>query len=305
MHIWKRVGVCVLGVFLAGVSTGHAFLEDLCQPRRLADGTLSWCVRPECPVEEAFPNRACVVQLADFATIKPGRSMIHHDSTYFLAQAVGFRADVAYWIAAYNEVTDYAQYAPIDQCGVEASSRNSGASFISAKFNGFQRTNLNTDGPLDHYIVNFSPSGEGLDVHGAGGVQALYPFHYPKPGYPLQIEDTYQKTLANLRQWGMMRSSDPGLLCTVGLTETTPEGKRCMTGGRIQGNVPIILHGPAGIPLNIPIGRKVLDYVQPKRTDTPRITYYEALQSYLDDPARTTGTLYLAPKPEPVPVSCT
>src|SRR5687768_2057924 len=79
MHIWKKVGLCVLAVLLAGVSPGSAFLEDLCLPRRLADGTLSWCVRPDCPVEELFPNRACAVQLADFATIQPGRSMIHHD----------------------------------------------------------------------------------------------------------------------------------------------------------------------------------------------------------------------------------
>jgi hypothetical protein len=41
----------------------------------------------------------------------PGRSMLHHDSTYFL---------VAYWIAAYNEVADYTQYVPIDRCGLQA-----------------------------------------------------------------------------------------------------------------------------------------------------------------------------------------
>lgn len=303
MRTWKQVVVCAVAILFGSAGPGYAFLEDLCQPRRAANGVLSWCVRPKCPVGEVFPNRACVSQLADFATIKPGRSMVHMDSTYFLAQALGYRADVAYWIAAYNEVTDYSQYAPIDQCGVQASAKNSGASFISAQFNGFVRTNAKTDGPLDHYIVNFSPNGQGTDVHGAGGVQSLYPFHYPRPGYPVRIDDTYQKTLANLRQWGMLRGTEPGVLCTVGLTQTAADGTTtCMTGGTIRGNVPVIMRGPTGIPLNVPTGKKVLNYVQNRRTDPPQITYYEALQSYLDDPAKTTGTLYLDPTPGPVPV---
>jgi hypothetical protein len=255
------------------------------------------------------------VQLADFATIKPGRSMIHMDSTYFIAQALGFRADVAYWIAAYNEVTDYTQYVPIDQCGVQAANANtiangmtqqtkanSGANYITAQFNGFQRTNLNTDGPLDHYIVSFSPNGQGTDVHGAGGVQALYPFYYPRPGYPLHIDDVYQKTLANLRQWALLRTADPGLLCTVGLTTTSADGTtNCLTGATITGAVPVILRSDRGIPINVPTGKKVLNYVAVKN-GTPQITYYDELRSYLDDPAKTTGTLWLDATPEPVPV---
>ena len=63
------------------------------------------------------PNTACPAQVIEFATVMPGRSMVHADSTYFIALALGYRSDVAYWIAAYNEVTDYAQYVPIDQCG--------------------------------------------------------------------------------------------------------------------------------------------------------------------------------------------
>ncbi len=299
----KRLILTALLVLSAGTSPLYAFLEDLCLPRRNKQGALTWCVTPNCPVEQLNPNRACAIQLADFATIQPGRSMIHMDSTYFIAQALGYRADVAYWIAAYNEVTDYTQYVPIDQCGVRASNTNSGASYISAQFNGFQRTNLDTDGPLDHYIVNFSPNGQGTDVHGAGGVQALYPFHYPRPGYPVRIDDVYQKTLANLRQWAMLPTTDPGILCTVGLTETTSDGTtRCITGSTITGSVPIIMRSERGIPINVPTGKKVLNYYQPSRNATPEITYYDQLQSYLDDPAKTTGKLWLDATPTPVPV---
>ena len=266
---------------------------------------LSYCIRPTCPGPDR-PNRACPAQTLDFATIKPGRSMIHADSTYFIAQALGYRADVAYWIAAYNEVADYSQYVPIDQCGVQAANQNAidnqtteqtspntGRDYITAFFNGFKRTNRQTDGPLDHYLVSFSPNGQGTDVHGAAGVQALYPFHYPQPGYPVHIDDTYQKTLYNLRQWGMLPTRDSGLLCTVGLTNSAGTG--CLA-GTISGTVPLILQSSKGIKINVPAGKKVLNI------DNNATVYYEQLESYLNDPARTTGKLWKEPIPVPVPV---
>jgi hypothetical protein len=124
-------------------------------------------------------------------------------------------------------------------------------------------------------------------------VQALYPFHYPRPGYPLHIDDTYQKTLANLRQWAMIATNDPGLVCTVGLTASPTT---CVSGVNITGNVPLINASPRGIPLSIPAGKKVLN-LSNGVTD-----YYDKLESYLNDKSKTTGTLYLAPNPGPVPV---
>jgi hypothetical protein len=301
--------IAVVAIFTA--AQAHAFLEDLCLPRKASDGKLSWCLSPNCAVPTQ-PNRACPQQVIDFATIQPGRSMIHADSTYFIAQALGYRADVAYWIAAYNEVTDYAQYVPIDQCGVQAanlnaiqgqktlqSAPNSGRDYITANFNGFQRTNVATDGPLDHYVVPFSPNGEGTDVHGAGGVQALYPFHYPRPGYPARMDDSYQKTIANLRKWGMLASSDPGLLCTVGLL--TDDGTACLTGATISGAVPMIMpnpiiQNPPTVVINVPAGKKVLD------SSTDPMTYYDQLGAWLADPKKTTGKLWMSPTPTPVPV---
>ncbi len=290
----QRVAV-TLGVLLVVATSADAFLEDLCQPRQKGQGVLSWCVRPRCPPPFSA-NRACPAQLLDFATIKPGRSMVHADSTYFIAQALGYRADVAYWIAAYDEVADYGQYLPLDQCGVQASTQNSGAPYISAAFNGFVRTNRNTDGPLDHYVVSYSPNGQGTDVHGAGGVQALYPLHYPQPGYPVHIDDTYQKTLANMRQWAMLPTRDPGLLCTVGLTSSS--GSECLSGIDITGTVPLIMRSGVGIKLDVPAGMKVLNF----DTDTGALTYYPQLGAYLDDPQKTTGKLWKEPVPTPVPV---
>src|ERR1043166_2896896 len=286
------VAICLLIAFTT-TQSASAFLEDLCLPRPNAKGKakLSWCLNPICAVPPP-PNMSCPAQVIEFATIMPGRSMIHADSTYFIALALGYRSDVAYWIAAYNEVTDYAQYIPIDQCGVQAANvnsingqrtmqtaPNSGRDYITAYFNGFQRTNLNTDGPLDHYTVAFSPNGQGTDVTGAGGVQALYPLHYPTPGYPVHIDDTYQKTLANMRAWGMLASSDPGLLCTVGLTT---DSSTCLSGWTITGAVPLIMRIQRGFQMNVKTGPKVLDYQQIKN-NPPVITYYDQLGTWLTE----------------------
>src|ERR1043165_1096198 len=290
-----RIRIAIaLSCLLVIAPSANAFLEDLCQSRTPGPRTLGYCVRPVCPASFS-ENRACPAQLLDFASVKPGRSMIHADSTYFIAQALGYRADVAYWITAYNEVTDYTQYKPLDQCGNEASADNSGRNYVSAQFNGFQRTNINTDGPLDHYGVNFSPNGDGTDVHGAGGVQSLYPLHYPRPpGYPVHIDDVYQKTLANMREWVMRAGPEPGTLCTVGLT--TSDGAGCLT-GTINGTVPVIMKSTKGIAFSVPAGKKVLNWVSDTDYD-----YYEALGAYLKDKNKTTGTLWKDPNSDSVPV---
>src|SRR3954451_18987846 len=162
------IAICLLIAFTT-TESASAFFEDLCLPRPNAKGKakLSWCLNPMCVVPPQ-PNMACPAQIAEFATVMPGRSMLHADSTYLIALALGYRSDVAYWIAAYNEVTDYAQYVPIDQCGEQAANMNAinglktlqtapntGRDYITASFHGFQRTNTATDGPLDHYTVPF------------------------------------------------------------------------------------------------------------------------------------------------------
>jgi len=287
----NRGAVLLVLATLFLTARAHAgFYEDLCLPRPGVSGPLSWCLQPY-PNNWQNYNRATPRQVADFLTVQPGRSMIHHDSTYFIAQALGYRPDVAYWIAAYNEVADYAQYVPIDQCGVQASTSNSGGQYITAMFNGFQRTNTLTDGPLDHYVVNYSPNGQGTDVHGAGGVQSLYPLYYPRPGYPERIDDTYQKTLANMRQWAMIPSDDPGLLCTVGLTD----GDKCLEGS-INGTVPLLLRStkPPLATITAAAGKKMLNY-----NSSTDYAYYTELGEYLRN---SQGRLWLEETPVPVPV---
>jgi hypothetical protein len=292
----------VLAVILTitWASPSWAFLEDLCVSQ---DHKIRTCIQPDeaCKIKPG-PNSVCPAQFQQSIAMVfknlPGRSMVHADATYFLAQAVGYRADVAYWIAAYNEVADQTQYAPIDQCGNQATATNSGKSFMSLQFNGFQRTNVKLDGPLYHYVIPFSPGGNGTDAHGTGGARALYPFHLPAPGYPQKIDDVYQGTLYNLRQWAMRGESGPGLLCAAGLTEPNGRshfsGASCLRDVSIAGPVPLIATSRVGPKITAHAGPKILDNSQGDVT-------YEELGNWLKDRKRTSGTLWKDPASASVP----
>lgn len=285
---------------LTSATPSWAFLEDLCVS---PDHKIRSCIEPNeaCKIKPG-PNAVCPAQLQQsFAMVfrhSPGRSMVHADATYFLAQAVGYRADVAYWIAAYNEVADQTRYAPIDQCGNQATATNSGKNFVTLQFNGFQRTNVKLDGPLYHYVVPFSPGGDGRDAHGANGVRALYPLHSPAPGYPQAIDDVYQGTLANLRQWAMRADSSAGLLCAAGLTEPNGPshfgGANCLRDVSIQGAVPLIARSSVGPNITAHSGPKILDNSQGEVT-------YEQLGNWLKDGKRTSGALWKDPASTSVP----
>jgi hypothetical protein len=281
-------------------SPSRAFLEDLCVSQ---DHKIRTCIEPNdaCKIKPG-PNSICPAQFQQSLTMVfrhlPGRSMVHTDATYFLAQAVGYRADIAYWIAAYNEVADQTRYAPIDQCGNQATATNSGKNFITLRFNGFQRTNIKLDGPLYHYDIPFSPGGDGRDAHGVSGVRALYPFHSPAPGYPQEIDDVYQGTLSNLRQWAMRRDSGAGLLCAAGLTEPNGPshfgGAACLRDVSIEGPVPLIARSRIGPKITAHSGPKILD------NSKTEVTYQE-LGNWLKDGKRSSGTLWKDPASTSVP----
>lgn len=92
----------------------------------------------------------------------------------------------------------------------------------------------------------------------------------------------------------MLPGDNPGLLCTVGLTEGN---EQCLT-GTIQGIVPFIMQSPnPGAQISVPAGRKVLNYNSATDFD-----YYEQLGAYLKDPNKTTGKLWMDREPRPVPV---
>lgn len=121
MSVASRVRQLLL-CCLAAIATTPvwAFSEDLCWQ---ADGSGVTSCTPlpaECePVGTSSP--ACLTRAtAVFAAVRNfahARSSVHVDATYLMAQAIGFPAEDAYWIAAYDEAVDLGSYEPVDLQG--------------------------------------------------------------------------------------------------------------------------------------------------------------------------------------------
>lgn len=229
-----------------------AFSEDLCA-RSSADRSVTWitdCMQSATCAPGSSNTGACYVNVmwdAGQATARGnGRSMLHMDSTYILAQAVGFRWDIAYWLAAYDEVTDLGEYVPFDRCGARLTDETLWAEPI----NGFQRTDASHGGFGYHFVTAFSQTGNGRDL---AGVTGLYP----------DVSDTlHEGMLSHLRRWAY--EGAPGAstapMCTNGFTARAPSSaapymnRACYdplpgTGSQlIRGEVPLFTPGGTRAP---------------------------------------------------------
>lgn len=186
----------------------HAFAEDVCY---LPDGGgIDNCVPlpPSCEpagtVSAQCRADALRVVRAQGNTFVGGRSTIHADVSHLLAQAVGFSADSAYWIAAYNEATDLGTFTPYDMNGLPVP-----GGWTTATLDGLERTNFADGGVLFHF---HAPRNGGWDR--------------PSPtidGLEPDVHDADSEVfLANLRSWALDASSVPQ--CTAGLTAPTEAG---------------------------------------------------------------------------------
>jgi len=213
-----------------------AFAEDLCYLP--AGAGLVNCGDVRCvPGDDSLRCRTnALVQAARTLPITTGgRSMVHTDATFYLAQAVGFTAEEAYWIAAYDEATDLGQYVPHSQEGVplvdvEACAESTTAppecGLVTAVIDGVSRLNVPTGGAFFHFVLVHT----GTDPTPLPGIDGRHP----------DPEDAFAEIrLANLRRWvyGL------GPNCVAGITAESPDGDhasadRCFE--RADGRTPVV-----------------------------------------------------------------
>ena len=176
-------------------ATAHAFAEDIC----FEETGLSNCNDLSCqPGDYSVPCRAQAV--ADGAAIATGaaegRSTLHTDATFFLAQAAGYSADYAYWIAAYDQAIDLKQYVHRDVCGEEMASEYS--TVFAA---GLERVSLATGGWCTHMSLPYNAAGTPVP-----GIDGMEP----------DVHDHHHETLLyNTRNWAFAGDD----LCVLGLTD--------------------------------------------------------------------------------------
>jgi hypothetical protein len=195
----------VCAALLGRAATARAFAEDICYPE--GGGTAFDCspLPAACyPVGSVSP--ACRAAAVAAFTVEGGtgtlaRSMIHADATYLLAQAAGFAQMDAYWIAAYDEVTDYGSFVPHDLEGNVVG----GTTYQTVELTGMMRTNTATGGVIFHFVTPYSASGSHPDVNGL----------YPDPEDP-----SVEVTLSSLRSWAVEDNGGTGAvpMCLGGIT---------------------------------------------------------------------------------------
>src|SRR5215468_4746776 len=144
------------GAILIPARDAAAFAEDLCYAP--GGGPLANCgPLPEVCRPAGTDTAACqvalIVEVARQRNASDGgRSSVHTDVTFLLAQAVGFSATDAYWIAAYDESADLGAFEIRDN----DSRPVGGGALATANVSGLVRTDAMSGGVLLHVIAPYN-----------------------------------------------------------------------------------------------------------------------------------------------------
>lgn len=250
MNTSIRVMAWLVGAAALSPGWSWGFAEDVCW---LPDGAgvTSCTPLPDACLPVGTTSNACrsAAVAANAAAQQYGeaRSSVHVDATYVMAQAVGFSADDAYWIAAYDQVADLGSFEPVDLAGVPVGD----GALATATLDGIVRTNLPSGGLFFHFV---SPRNGGSATVPA--VDGLHP----------DVEDgDTEGFLVHLRSWALAGSGTTRPACTDGLTVATADGlslgASCFAraaGGDATITGSIALFGPTASPFVVSTGPQTI-----------------------------------------------
>jgi hypothetical protein len=256
----------------------HAFGEDLCYP--VGGGPIVSCgPLPDACQPVPTSTDACKQAIitedgnAQSGIYAEGRSTVHVDSVYYIAQALGFSPIDAYWIAAYDGTVDTGEFSPYDN----NSTIYGNGQYATADLTGIERGDLNSGGILLHFIAPYN--------HG---------LQQPPPnvnGLTPNPQDTAtEPTLANWRAWAMTGS----VACTAGLTVQTADGNygtgpACFASGTpIRGTISAL--GNAAVPFATATGLQIIE--DPDHGAQVLSSHFAAVIA--TDGAHTTSATHLA-----------
>lgn len=232
-----------------------------------------------------------------------GRSMIHTDTTYYLAQVIGFTPEEAYQIAIYDESADMGQYKAFDQQGKALLTdeeikncnknrlNNEKCWLITPMLSGVQKFNGKTGGMLFHLPARFDD--QPTEPH-------IYPTNY-------LLTPHLDKYIASLKDWAFGKYS---YTCVGGVTDKLG---RCLSNEKnlktIHGHVPFFAVDVVSIVrINAILGEQIInegstiiyssqinDYVKPHNGDFAKLgLFLHALQDRYSH-HRCSDSSYIAP----------
>jgi hypothetical protein len=295
----KSAVVCAMAVLMTLCLRGspaHAFGVDVCynSPDAGID-LIRNCIGVEerCRTSDLEPALQVACRVAATADSLSGltggneiigaRSLLHSDSTYLMAQLIGFTPWQAYQVMIYNEATDQSDYFPFDQDGrqmlddeqIAACRRNWGTAMprhclaITPVLNGIYKFNDEAGGMLLHLHARFSPNG-------AAPPAIEFPADY------LSSENApYEPLINNLRDWAFDRRADA---CVAGIVVRNRASDRATARCEVRDRViksPQSFFAPGVSQLQIPFASQLGTLVANKDERGTVLASDRSLQNYI------------------------
>lgn len=199
------VAAMYVGALASQPGRADAFAEDICymnQGQGNAGGAVSCNPLPTACTPAGTQSSACLTAaLAVFGASTAGRvdarSTVHTDATHLLAQAVGFSATDAYWIAAYDEAVDLGVFQPRNFSGQQVGTATS-------NIDGFVRVNAGVGGTYFHF-----------NAPRTAGTNGLHP----------EAENAHvEPVLAHVRRWAVQGLGNTQVECSGSFTSQSSNG---------------------------------------------------------------------------------
>ena len=213
-----------------------------------------------------------------------GRSLVHSDSTYMIAQLLGFSAWQAYQIMIYDEATDQSDYLPFDQEGRQMlTDEEMEACYasnllgdrtclaITPRLTGIYKFNSETGGQLLHLHARFSPD---------GSPPPAMPF--PADYFSSQFVE-HELLLENLRAWAFDERPEA---CAAGVVvDPADSGSACVAdSGSLVSPINFFSPGFAKLAINFrtTLGELVID----ESGDVPVLSNDASFSAYIPHDVR-------------------
>ncbi|MGI9246750.1 MAG: hypothetical protein ACR2I8_08640 [Steroidobacteraceae bacterium] len=162
--------------------------------------------------------------LTGSTAIISGRSLVHTDSTYLMAQLIGFTPWQAYLIAIYDSATDQNQYTPFDQNGVQMLS-NTAVADCRARWGLLMPARCLIASPVMSGVGKFDATDGGMLLHLHTRYAPVLDEEPPPIGFPADYFSVsnapYEPVVNNLRAWVFGQRGDA---CVGGIVSRMPEG---------------------------------------------------------------------------------
>jgi hypothetical protein len=236
---------------LAGsmVNDVYAFVEEAC----FFPGELKALYQTQIDLGCKVDDRRTVCTAASLASgndtfgATTCRGFLHFDAIYFMAQALGYTPDAAYWLALMSVQIDFVQYTATDSCGNALED-----AYQSPPLRGMLRTSTITGSHIRHLGILY-----GIKRPPASGL------------YPNVQSYESEGMLAQARDWAFGKSN---MLCTLGITVPSASGNvfkgpKCLDDGSYVNNTifppsfePIIKGPIPTAPANTTLGDQIVQF---------------------------------------------